>query len=222
MKSARRVRVGTRGSGAARKAGVARRAIDATHTAPAARPIACAVITVSDTRRGRDDRSGDVIQRLVESAGHRVVSRDWTRDEIAAIRSRARAALASPRVDAVLVTGGTGASPRDRTPEALAPLITKRLPGFGERFRALSYDQVGNARLAVARRGRGRARASARHASRLDRGGGACARARPAARTDPRRPHARTTLVPEHSSRGGNGCRSSPTAGSARCAERSA
>ena len=145
MKSARRVRVGTRGSGAARKAGVARRAIDATHTAPAARPIACAVITVSDTRRGRDDRSGDVIQRLVESAGHRVVSRDWTRDEIAAIRSRARAALASPRVDAVLVTGGTGASPRDRTPEALAPLITKRLPGFGERFRALSYDQVGNA-----------------------------------------------------------------------------
>src|SRR6185436_2588455 len=85
------------------------------------------------------------IQRLFEAAGHRIVSRAWVRDEIADIRRAARDALRDDGVDLVMVTGGTGVAPRDRTPEALEPLIERPLAGFGERFRALSVDQVGSA-----------------------------------------------------------------------------
>jgi molybdenum cofactor biosynthesis protein B len=105
----------------------------------------CAVLTVSDSRRGADDRSGAAIERRLRAAGHRVVVRAWTRDDPAAIRRAARAALARPDVDVLITTGGTGAAPRDRTPEALESLIEKPLPGFGERFRARSWAQVGSA-----------------------------------------------------------------------------
>lgn len=115
------------------------------HARRAARPIASAVITVSDTRGPRDDGSGDRIQRLFEAAGHRVISRAWVRDEIAGIRRAARDALRDQEVDVLVVTGGTGVAPRDRTPEALGPLIDRPLAGFGERFRALSEEQVGSA-----------------------------------------------------------------------------
>lgn len=104
-----------------------------------------AVITVSDTRRGADDSSGDTIARRLESAGHVVATRAWVRDEPAAIRRALRAALARDEVDVVVLTGGTGLSPRDRTPEALAPLVERWLPGFGETFRVLSLDDVGAA-----------------------------------------------------------------------------
>ena len=107
--------------------------------------VRCAVLTVSDTRRGAADRSGAAIERLIERAGHRVTLRAWSRDEIAAIRRASRSALARADVDALIVTGGTGVAPRDRTPEALADLIEKRLPGFGELFRARSHAQVGTA-----------------------------------------------------------------------------
>jgi molybdenum cofactor biosynthesis protein B len=103
------------------------------------------VITVSDTRRAVDDRSGDAIARLLEHAGHRVARRAWVADERAAIRRAVRGALGVRGVDVVLVTGGTGVAPRDVTPEALQPLLTRTLPGFGERFRALSWTQVGSA-----------------------------------------------------------------------------
>lgn len=115
------------------------------HAAPAARPVGCAVITVSDTRRGHEDRSGDRITSLLEGAGHRVLTRAWVRDAPAAIRSAARAALARKSIDVVIATGGTGIAPRDRTPEAIAPLVDRWLPGFGERFRAASAAQVGSA-----------------------------------------------------------------------------
>ncbi|HYM80729.1 MAG TPA: molybdopterin-binding protein, partial [Candidatus Limnocylindria bacterium] len=109
------------------------------------RPIGCAVITVSDTRGRGDDPSGDALARLLERAGHRIVARAWIRDEPGPLRRAARAALARPAVDVVVVTGGTGVAARDRTPESLEPLMEKRLPGFGERFRALSERQVGSA-----------------------------------------------------------------------------
>jgi molybdopterin adenylyltransferase len=109
------------------------------------RPAGCAVITVSDTRGPKDDGSGDVLARRLARAGHRVVSRVWVRDDVAGIRRAVRAALARRGVDAVLLTGGTGVAPRDRTPEALRPLLEQDLPGFGELFRALSYRQVGAA-----------------------------------------------------------------------------
>lgn len=109
------------------------------------RAALCAIVTVSDSRRGADDTSGARIAALLERAGHVVAARAWVRDEPAAIRRAVRTALARPDVDLVVVTGGTGLAPRDRTPEALEPLIERPLPGFGETFRTLSLEQVGAA-----------------------------------------------------------------------------
>ena len=108
-------------------------------------PVRFAVLTVSDTRRGSADSSGALIQSLIERAGHSVLSRAWTRDDRAAIRRAARALLSRRQLDVLVVTGGTGVAPRDVTPEALLPLCERLLPGFGERFRALSHAEVGNA-----------------------------------------------------------------------------
>jgi molybdenum cofactor biosynthesis protein B len=102
-------------------------------------------VTVSDTRGRADDPSGDLLARRVELGGHAVVSRAWVVDEARAIRRVVRAALARRDVDAVLVTGGTGVAPRDVTPEAIAPLVQRWLPGFGEMFRMLSQRQIGSA-----------------------------------------------------------------------------
>jgi molybdenum cofactor biosynthesis protein B len=113
--------------------------------AGAGRPIVCAVVTVSDTRRGAEDTSGARIEELLTRAGHRVATRAWVTDDPAPLRRTVRAALARAEIDVVIVTGGTGIAPRDRTPEALAPLIQTPLPGFGERLRALSVVQVGSA-----------------------------------------------------------------------------
>lgn len=108
-------------------------------------PVGCAILTVSDTRDAATDASGAAIEHLLARARHAVVRRAWVRDEPAAIRRAARAALARPEVDVLIVTGGTGLARRDVTPEALAPLIERRLPGFGELFRWLSMGQVGPA-----------------------------------------------------------------------------
>ena len=108
-------------------------------------PAGCAILTVSDTRHAATDTSGAVIERLLVRARHRVVRRAWVRDERTAIRRAARAALARPEVDVLIVTGGTGLAPRDVTPEALTPLIERWLPGFGELFRWVSMGQVGSA-----------------------------------------------------------------------------
>jgi molybdenum cofactor biosynthesis protein B len=107
--------------------------------------VGCAILTVSDTRRAAADASGAAIARLIERVRHVVVRRAWVRDERAAIRRAALAALARPEVDVLVVTGGTGIAPRDVTPEALAPLIERWLPGFGELFRWVSMAQVGPA-----------------------------------------------------------------------------
>jgi len=123
----------------------AKRARRHAHAAPARRPVGCAVITVSDTRRGVEDRSGAAAVRLLERAGHRVCVRAWVRDEPKALRAAVREALARADVDLVVTTGGTGIGPRDRTPEALSPLVAREVPGFGEQFRALSRAQVGSA-----------------------------------------------------------------------------
>lgn len=131
------------GKGSALKARKRRAAGRPAHAAP--QPIGCAIVTVSDTRGPRDDRSGSVLQQRLERGGHRVVARAWVRDEVAAVRRRVRVALARRSVDAVLVTGGTGVAPRDVTPEAVAPLVRRWLPGFGELFRMLSYREVGGA-----------------------------------------------------------------------------
>ena len=119
-----------------------------------------AIVTVSDSRRAEDDRSGAVARRLVAEAGHRVAGARIVRDETGAIRGMVEAFLADPGCDVLLLTGGTGIAPRDHTPEAVAPLFERELPGFGELFRALSFAEVGPAAMlsrATAGVARGRA-----------------------------------------------------------------
>lgn len=129
---------------AARTKGTARAAATP-HGRAALRPAGCAIVTVSDTRGPGDDGSGDLAAALVERAGHRVASRGWTRDEPAEIRRAVRACLAKRAIDVVILTGGTGVAPRDRTPEAVAPLLDRVLEGFGELFRARSFERIGSA-----------------------------------------------------------------------------
>ncbi len=117
----------------------------AAHAAAPPRPVLCAVVTVSDTRRGAEDVSGAHIAALIARAGHRVVTRAWVSDDERAIRDVVRMVLERPDVDAVVITGGTGPAPRDRTPEAVAPLVGTWLPGFGEQLRARSVAQIGAA-----------------------------------------------------------------------------
>jgi len=105
------------------------------------------VLTVSDTRTLDDDRSGQTIVDLVTEAGHHLGARAIVKDNRDAIRAQLEAWIADPGVDVIITTGGTGVTPRDVTPEALAPLITKAIPGFGELFRFLSYAEVGTSTI---------------------------------------------------------------------------
>lgn len=114
----------------------------ATDTAP--QSLAVAVLTVSDTRTEADDSSGTYLLEALVAAGHRSAGRAIVRDDIYQIRARLSAWIADPGVDAVLVTGGTGFSGRDSTPEAVRPLFDKEIDGFGEVFRLLSYDEIGS------------------------------------------------------------------------------
>jgi molybdenum cofactor biosynthesis protein B len=102
-----------------------------------------AVLTVSDTRSESDDVSGATAVERLEGAGHHVQARAIVRDEMLEIRARLSEWIADAEIDAVVATGGTGLSRRDVTPEALAPLVTKAIPGFGELFRQLSLEEIG-------------------------------------------------------------------------------
>jgi len=117
------------------------------HHGHAASAVACAVVTVSDTRTAETDVSGARIRAALEGAGHRVVSYAILPDEPGRIREHVERALADPGVQAVIVNGGTGVAPRDTTYEALTALLEKRLDGFGELFRMLSWEQVGSAAM---------------------------------------------------------------------------
>jgi molybdenum cofactor biosynthesis protein B len=105
------------------------------------------LITVSDTRSPEDDVSGRTLSGLAHAAGHRVEESAVVPDEVAAIRRAVRRMLALPGVDVVVLTGGTGFSPRDVTIDAVGPLLDQPIEGFGELFRALSYQQVGAAAM---------------------------------------------------------------------------
>lgn len=103
-----------------------------------------AVLTVSDTRTEADDTSGQYLADALAAAGHRLADRSIVKDDIYQIRAVLSAWIADASVAAVLVTGGTGFSGRDSTPEAVAPLFDKSIEGFGEVFRALSLDEIGS------------------------------------------------------------------------------
>ena len=105
------------------------------------------MVTVSDTRTPRTDTGGDVIADLLTKAGHEVVDRQIVPDEPAAISALLDHLVRAETVDAVLITGGTGIAARDQTFETLSALLTKTLPGFGELFRLLSYQEIGPAAM---------------------------------------------------------------------------
>jgi molybdenum cofactor biosynthesis protein B len=106
-------------------------------------PVAICVLTVSDTRTEADDTSGGLLISKLSELGHRIVERRIVRDELATIRNAVHGWVESPEVQVVITTGGTGITARDVTPEAIEPLIDKRIDGFGELFRFLSYDDIG-------------------------------------------------------------------------------
>ncbi len=110
-------------------------------------PINVAVLTLSDTRTRENDTSGDLIQERLESAGHRVVRRAIVRENIDRMRAELRAWIDDLEVDAIITTGGTGMTRHDITPEAMQPFITKSIPGFGELFRMLSFQEIGTSTI---------------------------------------------------------------------------
>ena len=111
------------------------------------RPLNIAVLTVSDTRTEADDRSGDVLAERLAAAGHRLAARTIVRDDAGLIAERFRAWIADPGVDVVISTGGTGVTGRDVTPEALEGLFEKRIEGFGEVFRWISFQKIGTSTM---------------------------------------------------------------------------
>jgi molybdenum cofactor biosynthesis protein B len=114
---------------------------------PSAGGVRVALLTASDSRTSGDNEGGAVLLRLAEQAGFAVVEEALLREEPEDLRARVVALASSGSVDAVLVTGGTGLAPRDRTPEAVGPLFERRLEGFGELFRALSFAEIGAAAM---------------------------------------------------------------------------
>ena len=117
------------------------------HRAEAPQEVSVHVVTVSDTRTLDTDASGRLIVELLEGAGHRVHGRTLLPDEPADVRHAVAELSGTPGVDVVITTGGTGITDRDGTYEAVHQLLTKHLPGFGELFRSLSYQQIGAAAM---------------------------------------------------------------------------
>jgi molybdenum cofactor biosynthesis protein B len=117
------------------------------HRATAPSSVGCFVLTVSDTRTPETDTGGRVIRELLTAGGHAVIGSAIVRDEPGEVVRVVREACADPRVKVVILTGGTGITSRDSTYEAVEAVLDKRLPGFGELFRMLSYEQVGAAAM---------------------------------------------------------------------------
>jgi molybdenum cofactor biosynthesis protein B len=110
-------------------------------------PLRLCVLTVSDTRTLANDSSGDYLVQVTTDAGHLLHERLLVTDDIYAMRAILSRWIADREVDGVLVTGGTGFTGRDSTPEAVLPLLDKEMPGFGELFRAVSVDEIGTSAL---------------------------------------------------------------------------
>jgi molybdenum cofactor biosynthesis protein B len=117
------------------------------HKATAPKSVGCFVLTVSDTKNPETDTSGTVIRELLTAAGHRVAGSAIVRDEPAEVARLVRDACARDDVQTVILTGGTGITSRDSTYEAVEALLDKRLPGFGELFRMLSFQEIGAAAM---------------------------------------------------------------------------
>jgi molybdenum cofactor biosynthesis protein B len=120
---------------------------DQEHKAEAPRSVHCFIVTVSDSRTEDTDASGRTIADLLTAGGHRIEGRTIVKDDVELVRDTIVRQLANPGVQAIITTGGTGITSRDRTYEAVRALLQKRLDGFGELFRMLSYQQIGSAAI---------------------------------------------------------------------------
>jgi molybdenum cofactor biosynthesis protein B len=114
------------------------------HKAKSVKTVKCFVITVSDTRNVSTDQSGQLIKELLASEGHKVLGYRIVKDDPTEVEKLLRHALLCDDVEAVLLTGGTGISPRDGTYEVVSHLLDKQISGFGEIFRFLSYQDIGS------------------------------------------------------------------------------
>ncbi len=121
--------------------------VAAEHRASSPEAVRCALVTVSDTRTPATDTGGQLLHDLLVQAGFEVSAREIIRDDPATMRPLLEQFRDDPRIDAVLLTGGTGLSGRDQTYETVSSLITKVLPGYGELFRLLSYQEIGPAAM---------------------------------------------------------------------------
>ena len=110
-------------------------------------PLAIAVLTVSDSRNEADDASGRTLVERLTAAGHRLADRAIIPDDIYRIRAVVSGWIADPAISVILITGGTGMTGRDSTPEAIRPLLDKEIDGFGELFRMLSWEEIGASTL---------------------------------------------------------------------------
>ena len=119
----------------------------AQHQKAAPKTARCAVVTVSDTRTLADDRGGQLLVEMLTAVGHQTVRREIVPDEPARIRALLAELADSSAADAVLITGGTGIAARDQTFETVSQMLTKTLPGYGEIFRMLSYEDIGPAAM---------------------------------------------------------------------------
>jgi molybdopterin adenylyltransferase len=117
------------------------------HKAASPAVVHCYILTISDTRTETTDTSGRAIFDLLFAEGHQVAGRKIVRDEPELVRHALEEQLASPHVQAILTTGGTGITSRDTTFETIDGLLEKRLDGFGELFRMLSYHEIGSAAM---------------------------------------------------------------------------
>ena len=111
------------------------------------KPVNIAVLTVSDTRTFETDKSGDTLVERIKRDGHVLVDRAIVTDDVDKIRAQVRKWIDDPAVEAVITTGGTGVTGRDVTPEALEALFEKRMDGFGEVFRWLSFQKIGTSTM---------------------------------------------------------------------------
>lgn len=111
------------------------------------KPIAIALLTISDTRGPAEDTSGDILAERIRGAGHRLVTRAIERDDVAALVTRFNNWIDDPAIDCIVTTGGTGLTGRDITPEALDRVKERDIPGFGELFRWISFKTIGTSTI---------------------------------------------------------------------------
>ena len=110
-------------------------------------PVNIVVLTVSDTRTLKDDKSGNVLVDRINGAGHNIFDRDIVKDDVSDIVEKLKNYIRDKNIDVVISTGGTGVTGRDVTPEAFQNVYEKTIPGFGELFRVLSFDKIGTSTI---------------------------------------------------------------------------